>query len=740
MHLQRIIYISCKNMTREILSDQELGVSALLPEDLERALSAYLSDENRGGITLSLPNVPNVAVPRRTLVAIKERLTDRMLQDRINKLTAEGEHDPLAYIVGGQLVRANILPRPKVRAASFRLMKFLTDNIPEAEDNEITETIPQDILREEQLNEAMELATPFAAARGSIASQLREPFSLAARGLIIAPSRQKEDPEEKGFKLPQQLLSILKALKYPESADILQKWIYDHIVDPGPCVNLLEVLAQFTAFLDSESLIQIYAPSTNGDTKSPAEIPLLPFQSFHAAVIKAREYLTELQVGDEYLGPLKKVEDTILMRFQSMLRGPVGGKLSVIASEAFQPSVGELVQRTQDWYWTRGKRLPATRVAATYTLKTLEQLGVSDSDDVELYLRTLSEREGVPLSFIQQLRREAIRLNLLADPDGRIISELMVDTLQAMERNPMKDASKIDFTNVIRPEIDTLEITYMPGTLVFHQGHLDLLQRLVERDYYLGDRDENGKIIQRIILMVPLTNIESLTNYHKDPAVSGTVTERAGSILLQTAHLPRRNIFMTSKLQPHPRETGQTTQARINATVHNLHSKINQDFRNAGGAVWFDIEDRLAVGVDEFNWTEVKQVGVQCRTLAHQQPGKMAKPSIAVGRYGYLVDTLEAGDAILSQTNVQELILTPGTHKTSSTEAIRRMAYGDPSYFLATAVPFMQNHWSRPAIEARKRVKKSGKMLEGDTPPSINEIARATTDEYRQLLKDLGVI
>lgn len=684
-------------------------------ERVEDAIAALDSFLETGARTISLP--PHLVISRDGIEGLSSYLRG-LPKERIEKLLEKsGVHDHVAYAVATGLIRHGISPHgAKARKAAEHLLTYLKKNPLEKKEQERLE-IPENILTFELLEHAKDLTMDLLT-EGAITRQLEDPFTLAYVGLVISPVRKREDPAELGFELPRTLLSILETLKFPESGDILESWIYQSLStdEPEDCIAFLKTLTQFTGLLDSDSYVQLYAGKAG-------EIPLLPFQSLHKAVVSAKSYLRKIENTDGFVKELDEVEELILLRFHQIIKGPFKDAISATATRALEPSQEDLVLRFVSWAEEMKEMGLSEKGMALHAAKLLEQLGIVE---VDRFVR-LIEEVGYP-SLAKSVKTEAVRLNLLKDQDGKSLSYIMSETLASLEKNPWKDAAICDFARIINPETETLEIYVVTGTFgPFGIGHRDFIDRIRGYIRYKSQIEGDQSRTQRIILIVPITHVATLRGYEKDPAQVGPIYHRVASMLLQLADVNRDEVFITTTLQPRPQTN--STPGLINATVNKFIGKVERDLGNIDVPASFTTKAIVTVGADEMMWE--KEVGGGSRLLS-EQPKKIRGECLVVGRYGFLIDCIRNSDRIASSTGAS-LVLTPGTSRTSSTESIGKLRRGDLSSFLAQAIPFVSTYWSSQAINARRR----SQVENPDKTPSVQEIRANLIKEYRQILEDM---
>lgn len=656
----------------------------------------------------------------------RDGFTDLLrIEARINKIYARPEIDSreeaFSYVVAGQLTKLGTPSGTKAKEDCqillTRLYPFSIGEIPPEE----SENDKKNILSPDFLTAAMELFAFADLDEGAIPDQLSDPFALVNLGLVINP----HDQENFGFKLPQTLLTVLEGLKYQESAKVLEDWIYKQISGPNAdfCIGFLRTLAQLTAFLDRDSYVKLYA------TGEKEEIPLLPFQSFHRAIVATKNYLSRISGAEKFKSPLEEVEQLIVSKFYQIIKGPLQNEVSVFASQALAPSPDDLAFSFVEWAAEQGGNGDLNlQETARLGVTMLEQSGMSDAKAFCQMITELDEELGLG----RAVTKEAVKLGLIIDTEGIFLREIATETLEAL-KIPWQDAAEIDFTRIIDPETDILKVYLTPGTYgPFCRGHVDFIQRILAYMDYQERLENPDSHIQRIILISPITDVTGVRDYQKDSAQIGRLSERVGSIMLHLADADRERIFITTALQALPAKAARIDRS-IQDTGHAFRSKVQNDFEQAGLVMGLEIAVTGCFGIDEFQWQqEENRLELVDRP---RQPRKVRRDCLGIGRYGYLIPTILNGNRFATVTEAETLVLTPGTPMTSSTEAIRKLQAGDASSFHAATVPYIRKHWDRAAIQKRRRNKPRKTEI-----PSVSKIYPNVIKEFEELIRQEELI
>lgn len=664
------------------------------------------------------------------ILALKLRLdsTADQLGQRLKKFSKKSEiGDPFRHLVASMLVSMFGFPggsaaKEDAEALLRRLDRFMEEKEAEV----IIEDETREALTPDLLTDAMEMTAIALAHEDSAIDYLDNPYALASLGMVINP---KSQDNIHNFTPPQTLLTVLRGLRKEESAPVLTNWVYDQLSQrPEDCIGFLRVLAQFTAFLDRESFAILYSSGSG-------EINLLPFRSFHRAVKQAVGYLERLEDPsmDGYIISLKEIEDLITWKFFQVIQGPLQNAVSASAGDALKPSIGEMAFDFTDWAITQmgSGNLSLSEIAYDAVIM-LEQAGV-DEGGIDTFWREVAEYEP---EIGREVRKQAARLGLTSG-DRELRREIFEEAVDAL-KTPWHDAKDIDFARgwregekeedkIIKSDTRLLKVYYIPGTFgPFCRGHYDLVRRIYEyiKTMEASERASQQSHTQRIILVAPITKVSEVTGYEKEPAQVGTIKNRVASILIPLAEMDRKLVFVTTRLQPDPTEA-KDADISIADTTMRFAQKIYKDF--GGIPIPFTVETVVCVGVDEYFWRKTGEG----ERLAGQQPAKLLRPSLAVVRYPDLLKTIAAGTDFVS-TGTQTIILTPGTPKTHSADAILSLQGGDCSMILLSQVPYVAKYWSRRSIKWRED------NLGGATrkrPPSVSTIYRQMFDEYQRLVK-----
>jgi hypothetical protein len=358
--------------------------------------------------------------------------------------------------------------------------------------------------------------------------------------------------------------------------------------------------------------------------------------------------------------------------------------------------------------------------AAYYGIKLLEQLQIADPKTFCQYVEDLDPKLG------KALLREAKRFGIVPDQENTILKE----TFHALEANPWRDLLDYDFTRIIRPETETVEFYTFPGTVgPFHKGHEESIERLDLFLDFLESLDSLEAHIQRFIVILPITNTVGLTGYDKEPAAVGPIYARVGSIILQLTEADREKVFISTKLGPDPRQAGDIVKS-LNAAHNALSTKLTSDFSRAGKVAGVDMKLLFCGGLDECIWSKERNIW----TLAPQQPKKLQRDSVLLGRHGYQVSAMLSGERFAENTNVLWLILASGSPGASSTIIRQKLRdNGDLSDILVPAHWFVQKYWGPEAITRRRK----GGFQEQEIP-SVTAICEELLREYKKEILDLA--
>lgn len=688
------------------------------PDILIKALEAHLM--RGGGIGLGPVSLREDDI--RGLIA---GLSHPDIHKRLDKFQKRPEiTDPFLHLLATQLgLRCDVADKHTHQVAT-NLLRHLAGKPYDSSEIQKSE-VSKNILTEDLLDETM-AAAKYRGIEGSVIEQLESPLFLAEVGLVINP---KDRSNEFGVTLPRKLLEILDTLRHKESLIVLETWIYNNITEnTAGSISLLKALASFSTFLDSETLVQLYEERESG------QIPLLPFHSLHAGIRRARITLEEARGYEHIVEELRVIEDSVLMRFHQLIYGPLEGTISARAREQLTPQIDTLayiyINSVANLRMINGITFEE---AANAGIKLFEQVG---GDNPEAFLAVLSEWEDAILpdewgkrTLVDTIRRRFIEENRIIDLEGSTIRETRNHTLQLLEEIPWVDASEIDFADVIDQNTDTVEVYLITGTFgPFCPGHQDLIERLLRYFDHKETLESDGRKVQRMILIAPFTDIGDIPQYGKDLAVVGNLYERVGSTLIQLAGTSRDRVLITTSLQPSPSEVGNTAE-RINVTANRFQRKIVTDLEQRQLSVTQNVRLLRAFGIDEFRWQTQK--GVPHLDTNTPQPRKVREGCVAVGRYGYLLGSIMSAPLFEEYTAVEDIILTPGTPRTSSTEAVAMLAAGSSSMFPVSVVPFVEKYWKPEAI--RKRRGAHNKHVE-----SVSEIYTKMVREYRELLEASG--
>lgn len=519
-----------------------------------------------------------------------------------------------------------------------------------------------------------------------VTSQLMDPVALSAKGLCIIP--KPDDPDEAvryDFTVPTALLGILRKLKHPESEEVFKTWALTQFVKTEAEVlatlRFLEELVNFTSFLDSPAHLEIWKPPEVAGRK-----PEILLQPFHT-LVKWIEHVGRLpQVRSSVVVQrgLGRIENLIRLRYGELFRYITS--LFTASANALTPNPDDFAALAVSSIVENGLDGPLPEVVARALVNQAESLGVTN-------LQPLAARLGGRPELMQALLAEAKKAGLIPYP------EAVPEALKVLERNPWKDAAEIDFADIIKPETTDLEVYVVTGTFgPFTKGHKDLLVRLLG---YLDSQPsaKEGRVFQRIVLIVPVTDVSGIPNYQKEAAQMGSIEERVTAMLLQLSEIDRQRVFITTRLQPDP-AVAQTLEERALHTSNALSKKILEDLEKGDRVAGFNPTFKFALGPDELVWS-------QTATLAPRdlQPRKVTQHrNVIIVRLGWLLPILANHRGIAKETAAEAVILTPGTPHSSSKRVIDEiMRTRHTRAVEEAAAAYVGQHWSPEAIQKRQQ-------------------------------------
>jgi hypothetical protein len=642
-------------------------------QDLGTALRGYATP----GRDLTLTGIPergDIEIDSRVLLAWADALvqTDgspqRRAEQRIAKIQADlpGETSVRAALerwLGGKLIGLDV-PRPQAQALGARILHIL--EVPETvveEVLEIVREIPSDLLRAELLQIAYEIAT-LANDPGSVAQQLQDRMRLARSGLYLDLG---SDDWNFGGALPLALLEILRGLKYEEAIGILTNWLnLQSSQSPELCAQFLQVAAAALIFLDQPSITKLYVEEEDD------VMPLAPFKALDSGLAEVIEYLGRFPGYGEYVQVLQNAQAAIRARYFPVITGPLKDQVTGRPAEVLVPSLDDLAQEFLDWAKQQDNDHPEAIRDVAYT--GLRMFAQSGAFNLELFCQKVAEGNQ---TLGRALRKEAVRFGMLPDPKRTLTREIAAETLQALEAQPWQDAAEIDFGEIIDEETTVLEVHFGPGTFVFHDGHWDTKQRVLDYFEYLDERDpEAAKHTKRIILYLPIPDVRRAPGYEKEKDwwEVGWAHERIGSMMIGLAEEDRNRVFITTLLQS---KTAPDAASNIVHTMNEFKDKIERE------APHCKVVFRVFFGADELQWKGGKRSEKRVLQERSRQPRKVRldieEPDIedhvclCVALWGYIIDLLDAlpGSAVgidspnlTTASNVRILNLGPGKEDT----------------------------------------------------------------------------
>lgn len=656
------------------------------------------------------------------LLARIEKATPQSVNPRVEKLQRIIHGNPWARWLGARIKEVRELGISG-RTDCYRSAETMLRRLPTAAKTP-PEFIPKPAPKEEILTEmALDNAREFielSERPNSVASQLMDPIGLVARGLLISPKpTDSKEALNYDFTVPAALLEILKALKHPESEGVFKNWILAYFLkgesDAKSVMRFLQALVNFASFLDSPTHLELWAPPATS-VQRESEVLYQPFHSLLSSVEYARHQLFRGQGKRNSLivWELEKLEALIRLRYAEVYRGLHWTSLHTISQTALIPTPEAFSQLATSIIKTHLDSHKKHVETATSLVKLAESVGVSDMGPL---ISDLEKQPELQRAFIAEARRAG----LIYSPEAPL------EALRVLEENPWEDAADIDFSKIIKKGITNLEVYVFTGTFgPFTKGHKDLIERLLAHiDSLSPNVDEGERISQRIVLIIPVTDVSSIPKYKKRPAEIGPLEARVGSILLQFAtYVDPKKVFITTRLQPDP-AVARSLEGRVWDISHRLLGKISSDLGKVGRAADFRREIRFAMGPDELEWVgEHRRIAPRTR-----QRQKVTEPGgIMVVRRGWLLAVLRDYPAISRETGIETVVLTPGTPHSGSSMVIKELAgTGNTQAVTAAAKKFVRAHWGPEAIRSRQ-----DNMPPSPYIPSVGEICKQLTEDLRE--------
>lgn len=562
----------------------------------------------------------------------------------------------------------------------------------------VVEELPERVLTFDELDEVILLAN--LEDKGSTAFVLtKDPLCALATGVPIHPARLKVDKEERGFALPEKLLEIYEALRHAKSSEVLKDWTLGKLVDGKEyeVILLFGLLADFAYAVADEDFVQLYA-------KGKEVLPLLPFQALQTAVAETIKDLDRGSGAQTVVQTLRDIEQRINFRFYGIAH-ILKDHVSVSVSQRLAPGPVELAVKIVDWVGQCNERHESVLSDSVLAGNAVKVLRHFETDGAAAFWEEISQSENIPMSLKEALRYQLMEYGLLPDPD----LETLQMAIRILKRYPAVDLGKRNFNKLFPPGLTEIHVFNIPGTYgPFHLGHRYLIDRVVAYIHFLNELYRDGDRIKRVALITPNPNIAETPGSVKKFADAGTIRERVAAIILSTAGI--EDLYITTALQPDPAATDSLWSSMVE-TKNRFIAKLNNDLGRAGRPSGIEVKFVYCGGDDELNYERDDSV------VSAHQPRKFHLDSLLHLRTERgIIRCLENAREISEYTKA-DVILAPPARFPGSSRTAKKIRGGDLGDIVASARPFVAEHWSATARSRREQAKFQRQPI-----PSVNEI------------------
>lgn len=691
------------------------------------------------------------------------------------KLKAKyGESKGRVRWLGGKLRSIGDLSKKKnseiegLAARALPAIRLYGEHVADTPDDWFPEEVtpPQEILHVNLLNETME-SIVLSDNEKSIAAALCDPVELAVNGVLIKTHPANEDEQRNyGFTLPKQLLEIIHTFRHIESFNVLQSWLINGCYKKGKtgerevntlgaenALKFLQILVNFTSFLDSKTHLELYAPP-KVDGRDKEEFYINPFQGLRKCLGNIAYALSPHYKDTVLYEGFKELLATLELRYAEVYSGAKQSSLFTAEAQALIPRPRDFARSVVRLALSRDDvdktALGIIRMAESSGVEDITQvlellivhermtekilvglINDEQSKDIKNFLQTvptdvdpillLEDRLGYQIKLRETLIREAEKAGFLEAPG------ILPLVKEEYDKNPWPDLMYVDWAEVIKPETTNIEFYAFTGTFgPFTTGHYYFADRILSEIKSLPEK-EDDRVYQRFLLVMPITDVASIAMYEKDPAKVGTLIERTNSaaLSLSLSGYDKNQVFIVTTQQSHPGKHKDTRDGVLSST-NVVFSKIVEGLDEVDRSAPLTPTTIFAFGADELEWEG------QPRRLAprEKQRRKVLVPrSIMVVRRGWLLATLRESDKIAANTGIEKVILT-STPETSSSEEIKQRARtGRTKRTRVAAQWYIDKHWSPQMIEQRRN------LPHLNYTPMMRQVNRALISELDEEIK-----
>jgi len=542
----------------------------------------------------------------------------------------------------------------------------------------------------------------------SIISQLNQnPIQLAVHGLQINLEHERQGIRQEGSALPQAIQTILLGLNNNSNANYFAEWIKENITrgNQEATTTLLKSLTQFSCQIYDEIALQQLFQTSDGN------VNLRPLKMLFASAT----VINRTNAGDERLASdLAQITDMLASRFPKIIKSSSIYCPASEFSDLVAPDVDSIVNTAKTWVETNFLRGNMSEEETAHSIfQYFELSGLPQpSDAIFKFIASYPAIEALNL----RLLKLGVASRLIYNLDSQIKDSVIRDKHEAIRQYPRKDFMEIDLHEIVPEGYSNIEVwlphgSYGPFTLS-HEFSIQLLRsQIAYKD--AQDMALYGKLQAiRFLVAAPLTDLDKLNNYKKNPLKANTLTRRVQLMSIALADVP--DVYITTLAQPDPAKAGDTY-----GMVTAIQEQFGQKARDELGE-HVNLTVIPCAGTDEIHWVN--------RNVGPDQERKMALPYVLTTRRGSLVDCIFEARHIAMFTNASKLVLTPNRRTNGSTEAISTMWKGDEhnqNIHPAVEIFFIEN-WNQSSYQER------GKM-----DPALRRQILPVSEIYRQLLEEI---
>lgn len=554
---------------------------------------------------------------------------------------------------------------------------------------------------------------------GSVASQIEDPIEFARGGAVINLGGEDYDSQiTHGYKIPVQLLEILKTLKYAESEKVFSDWVLRQCSktqeDFEVTMRFLRIFINFTSTFDSLTHMQLWKPRIELPNRE-REFLLKSFETLLKTVTYSEVNLRRAGAGQEVLKEFGLLETLIKFRFGEVFNPAHKTSHYTVAERALTPTPEDFAEFA--FSILRATKRDDQKRVAEGLVKLAESIGIRNTEPL---LRKLETLPALRQAFIA----EAHLTGLIKHPSA------VKTVLENLLATPWYDLAERNLSKEWQIDNMHLEVFVFTGTFgPFTKGHKEVVQKLCDQLDTLSKTDEEGREFQRIILITPMLDSAGIPDYPKISSRVGTLDERVSSMLLHlsSGQIDRNKVFVTTAFQPDPM-IPKSVEERVRDTVRTLGAKAVIDLKNAKRSGDIEVSYRYVLGADGLKWEKPDELKLADKD--NQPPRVRRQGGSVFVRRGWLLRVLENLERMREVTGIERVVLTPVTPFSSSTSAIKEiLTTGSCDFFEPGAQSYVYKHWNQKAIERRRGLEKAEHYR------TVNQIYLSLVEEMAELAR-----